>query len=236
MWSRLLTGLAVTFAVFQAAAHHLGSDRGQAGLLVAALALSVTLCFQRLFFEPSFASAARALGLGLPARRGVVTGTVVGLALLLVVPVFVHVTQARVTFYPGWAALLPGLFAQAGLAEELLFRGFVFGNLRRRYPFRRAAAWSMFPFAAVHLPMFATLPWPVALASMGLAVAVSFPLAWLFEMGGGTVWACALLHFVVQATLKLVIVSGPSSAALPLVWIAACAALPFLVFLVARRR
>jgi hypothetical protein len=89
----------------------------------------------------------------------------------------------------------------------------------------------MLPFAAVHLPMFATLPWPVALAALLLALALSFPLAWLFELGGGTVWAPALLHFVVQGALKVTVLSGPSSAALPLVWIVACAVLPYLVFL-----
>ena len=49
---------------------------------------------------------------------------------------------------------LPGLFAQAGIAEELLFRGYLFGHLREGRSFWRAALLSMPPFLAVHLLLF----------------------------------------------------------------------------------
>jgi hypothetical protein len=39
------------------------------------------------------------------------------------------------------------------------------------------------------------MSWPVALAAVGLAVVLSFPLAYLFELGGRTIWAPAILHF-----------------------------------------
>ena len=92
------------------------------------------------------------------------------------------------------------------------------------------------PFTLVHLILFATLPWAIALASVLLAVVISFPLAYLFELGGKTIWAPALVHFTVQGALKVVVVSGESAASLPLVWMAASAVLPFLVFLVPRAR
>ena len=51
------------------------------------------------------------------------------------------------------------------------------------------------------------------------------------ELGGNTIWAPALLHFVVQATVKVVVFSqGAESFAL--VWMAASATIPLLVFTV----
>lgn len=232
--TKLLGGLALVFAGFQWTATVLGSDRGQAGVLVGAVVVAALLAIQRLFFGGSFAAAARALGLGAPHRRGVLTAGAVCSMLLLVIPVYAQWTRAAVEVQPGWAWLLPGLFAQAGVAEETLFRGYLFAHLRRTHAFWPAARRSMVPFVIVHLWLFVTLPWPIAMASLLLAVAISFPLAHLFELAGGTIWAAALVHFVVQGTLKVASVPGEAAATLPLVWIAASATLPFLVFLVPR--
>jgi membrane protease YdiL (CAAX protease family) len=129
---------------------------------------------------------------------------------------------------------LPGLFAQAGIAEEVLFRSYLFGQVRVGRTFWRAAALSMLPFVSVHLILFFSMAWPIALASVLLAVAISFPLAYLFELGGKTIWAPALLHFVIQATVKLLLFShGAESFALA--WMAASAIVPLLVFTVKAR-
>ncbi len=72
--------------------------------------------------------------------------------------------------------------------------------------------------------MFVTLPWPIASAALLLAVVLSFPFAYLFELGGGTIWAPALLHFIIQGAIKIAVVSGESGMTLPLVWMAAAAA------------
>ena len=97
---------------------------------------------------------------------------------------FVRAKGLTSTFYPGWVSLLPGLFAQAGIAEEVLFRGYLFGQVRVGRTFWRAAALSMVPFVSVHLVLFFYMAWPIALASVLLAIAISFPLAYLFELGG----------------------------------------------------
>ena len=173
-------------------------------------------------------SAARAQGAS--SSRAVVV-----LLLGLVVFVFARVTGAASEHcVPGWAWLVPGLFAQGGIAEEILFRGYLFAHLRRGRSFWRAAGLSMLPFVAVHLLLFLSMPWPIALAALVLSVVLSFPLAHLFELGGHTIWGPALLHFVVQATVKVVVVTGDDGAAFPLVWMAASAAGAQLVLLVPR--
>ena len=102
---------------------------------------------------------------------------------------------ASVVAFPGWVWLLPGLFAQAGIAVEALFRGYLFGRLRRSRSFWRAAALATAPFVVVHLILFATMPWPIALAAVLLSVILSFPGApvracWQHHLGAGT----AALH------------------------------------------
>jgi membrane protease YdiL (CAAX protease family) len=204
------------------------------GLVVGALVVGVLFAVERLLFGASWAGAAQRLGFGRPTGRGIAAGAGAALLMLLVIPAFLAGTGASATAHPGWALLVPGLFAQAGIAEESLFRAYLFGHLREGRPFRRAALVAAVPFVAVHLALFLTQPWPIALASVALAAVMSFPLAHLYELGGRTVWAPAILHFVVQGAIKLVVVPGEAGAVLPLVWIAASAALPWLAFLVPR--
>jgi membrane protease YdiL (CAAX protease family) len=234
-WAWLLAGLAVVYAVLQGSAAALGSDRGQAGVVVGALVVAATLAVERMWTGRPTADAARALGLGLPRIGSLAAAAAVCLILLAVVPVFAWYAGVGTATVPGAGRLLPGLFAQAGLAEELLFRGFLFGHLRHGRTFWRAAALATPPFVAVHLLLFATMPWPIATAALLLSVLVSFPLARLLVLGGGTIWPPALVHAVIQGTVKLVAISGDESAAsFPLVWMAASAVVPWLVFLLRR--
>lgn len=233
-WMRLLLGLAVVFALFHFVAAALGSDRGQAGLLVGALVVAATLAAERVLFGVPATRAARDVGLGRPAMRGLLAAAGACMLLLLVFPALAALGGASVVVDSRWAALLPGLFAQGGVAEEALFRGYLFRRVRAGRTFWHAVALATVPFVAVHLFLFATMPWPIALAAVALSAIVGAPLAHLFELGGGTVWAPALLHFTIQGAIKLVSLD-PSDARLPVIWMAASAVLPFLVFLVPRR-
>ena len=228
-WFRLVLGLFLIFGLFHGSATILGSDRGQRGILIGLLIVAATAAADR-FLLPR-RRGARQLGLGRPRTKGIVVAFGIAFVLLLVGILFVRARGLTPAFYPGWISLLPGLFAQAGIAEEVLFRGYLFGHIRVGRTFWRAAALSMLPFVSVHLVLFVSMPWPIALASVLLAVVISFPLACLFELGGETIWAPALLHFVIQATVKVVVFSqGAESVAL--VWMAASALIPLLVFTV----
>jgi membrane protease YdiL (CAAX protease family) len=233
-WTRLLLELAAVFAVFQWSASSLGSDRGQAGLIVGTLVVAVTLAVERARAGQTLVSSAQAIGLGTPRLTGLGVSAGICVLLLLVVPVFARLTGTSVTVESGSLQWLAGLFAQAGIAEEALFRGYLFGHVRRGRSFWGAAGLSMLPFVAVHLLMFATMPWAVALAALLLSVVMSFPLAHLFELGGDTIWPPALLHFVVQGTVKVLAVSGDGAALFPIAWMAASAVLPLCAFLFSR--
>ena len=168
-WLKLLAGLAIPFALFQGLAQALGSDRGQAGIVVAAAVIAALLAVEGLLFGQSARAALRALGFGRPAGRGLMVALGVSLLLLGLFPIYAAIGGASLAADPGWVWLLPGLIAQGGVAEEALFRGYLFGHLRQGRSFRRAAALAALPFALAHLYPLAILPWPVAIASLLLA-------------------------------------------------------------------
>jgi membrane protease YdiL (CAAX protease family) len=212
----------------------LGSDRGQAGLIVGVVVLTAILAADWVLFRQAPAIGVQSLGLGKPAARGTVAALGICGVLLALIPAYAAWRGVSPLMHHGWGWLLPGLFTQAGIAEEVLFRGYLFGRLRKGRGFWDAAALAAVPFVAVHLILFATLDWPVALAAVLLSTILSFPLARLFELGGNTIWPPALLHFVVQGTVKIIEI--PGDAGLPIVWMAASAILPWLVFIPLPRR
>jgi len=235
-WIRLIAGLVLVWILFQRLATALASTRGERGLLVAAGVVAALLLVEWLFFRVPPVHAANALGLGRPKNpRAALLALGLTALLLAYFPLFAAVSGSPLRPIPGWPWLALGLLAQGGLAEEALFRGYLFRRLRERHPFRRAAWLSMVPFTAVHLLLFATLPAPIAAASVVLAVATAFPLAHLFELGGGNVWAPALLHGTIQS-IKLVEPPATHSTQFPLGWMLAAALVPLLAFLATRRR
>jgi membrane protease YdiL (CAAX protease family) len=233
-WTRLVAGVASVFALFHWAAQALGSDRGQAGILIGLLVVTATVVVEGVIFRQPPGLAARSLGLGRPRAGGLITAAAVCVVLLLVVPVFAKLTADSPTFLPGWLSLLPGLFAQAGVAEEVLFRGYLFARLRQGRSFWRAAGLSILPFAGVHLVLFSTMPWPIALAALLLSIVVSVPLAHLFKLGGDTIWAPALVHFVVQGTVKVITFTDATGSGFNLLWMAASAFVPMFALLIPR--
>ena len=228
-WFRLLLGLAVVFGLFHGVASRLGSVLGEEGIVIALLVVTATALVDWLLFGPRPQAVIRHLGLGPPRLQGLFLSAGVALLLLLTGFASARLTGTTVTPVAWWAWVLPGLFAQGGIAEEVLFRGYLFRSVRIGRSFWHAAWASMLPFVAVHLLLFFTMPWPVALASVLLAMVVSFPLARLYELGGDTIWAPALLHFVIQGTIKVVVVRDEAES-FAILWMIASALVPLLVF------
>lgn len=229
-WLSLYLATAALYSLMHWSASALGSLRGEAGLAVGALMLAAILAVDRVLFSDSMKCSARELGLGAPNERGVIAAFVVGALLVATLPLAATLTGATLKLRSDWLWLIPGLLAQAGMAEELLFRGFVYGRIRRERTFWRAVWLSLPPFVLVHLVLFFLMDWPIALASVALSV-ISVPaLCQLYELGGRTIWAPALVHAVIQGAIKLVDIQGASAMAVPLVWIGACALIPYLAF------
>lgn len=199
--------------------------------MVALAVVAATSIAQRWLDGGSLIEATKWLGLGIPRLRGLTAACAVCASLAIAQTAFVTASGAVVS-YDASAWLLAGLFAQGGVAEETLFRGYLFGDVRRRFPFWRAWFASMIPFVVVHWFLFLTMPWPVATAAVLLAVATSIPLSHLYELGGRTIWAPALLHFTIQSVPKIFIPADGARLTFPLTWMAVCGVLPLLVLLI----
>ena len=225
-------GFFVGWLVLDRLAFALGSFRGEWGLPVALATLAVLVVFEAIAFRTPWRDLPRSLGLTRPAPRATIAIVVLSLALVGFLPLYAMVMGIPLAMVPGWPLLAAGIFLQAGMAEETLFRGFLFRHLRQGRGFWAAALLSAIPFIAVHLVLFDTNNWQVALAAVLVSVSLSFPFAWAFERAGNSIWPVALLHAVIQGCIKLVIAPEASFLHLALVWMAVSAVVPWLVFLI----
>jgi membrane protease YdiL (CAAX protease family) len=227
----VFAGFVLIWLVLDRSAAFFHSTYGEAGLGICALVLAAAVVVEMLVSRTSPGEAIRALGIGRPSARAVVIGLLLCLALLLFYPVLSWVTGTPLRLRGNWLWLIPGLFAQGGIAEETVFRGYMFRHLRARHSFWAAAGRATLPFTAVHLLLFFTQSPAVAVAATLLAITVSFPMAYLFELGRNTIWIPALLHFLIQGYIKLV--ELPPSLLMPaaVAWMGVCATVPYLVFL-----
>ncbi len=138
-----------------------------------------------------------ALGLQRPAAHAVALAGLVGGLYLTVLPFGANALGATLEVRENWPAVLVGVLLFHGLAEELVWRGYVFARLREQRSFAAAVWWSVPLIALTHTPMVVTDGWLVgALATLTAAI-TCWPLAYLWERGGLTVWAPALLHALI---------------------------------------
>jgi membrane protease YdiL (CAAX protease family) len=211
----------------------LGSFRGEAGVVVCVVVLAAALAVELIRTRRSPRSALAELGLR-PSRRTALLRTgALCVVMLGFFPLYALGTGDALVLRDGVWLLVPGLFAQGGITEEVVFRGYLFRHMREGRTFRQAAIAAAVPFIAVHLLLFLSLEPAVALAALFVAVAISFPLAWLYERAGNSIWPGALLHSVVQGSIKLVETDG-SYATVALAWMALCVVAPWALFLLLR--
>jgi membrane protease YdiL (CAAX protease family) len=196
----VLTGFVLLFLLLDRTPLLLTSRDPTVGFLVASVALAIAaIGLDMLLFRRTLPSAWRNLGLGRPDARTLVVTTLIGMLTMGFFPIFSWVTGASFALPEGWLWILTGLFAVHGIAEEVLFRGFAFHNLRVGRPFGRAALLSLLLFAIAHLYLFTYMPLALALFATFLSLASAYPLAYLFERSNNTIWAPAVLHTQVHA-------------------------------------
>lgn len=232
---KLTVGFALIYLVLDRSATWTNSLFGEYGVLICALVIAAALLVERRLFGIAPRHAFAALGFGWPSLRGLLAALLASLVLLAYLPLFILVTGQPLTLRVGWPWIALGVLLQGGIAEELLWRGYLFRRLRATRSFWRAAAIGMLFMVAQHTLLLWSLPLPIALGALVVALGTSFPLAYLFELGGKTVWGAALLHAIIQGTFKVIVV--PEASMLPALvgWMAASVAVPYVALLVRRR-
>jgi membrane protease YdiL (CAAX protease family) len=202
----VLIGFVLLFVLLDRTPLLLESYGRTEGFLVASGVLVVAAVgLDMLLFKRTLATAWRNLGFGRPGLRTLVITTLIGVLMMGFFPVFSWITRASFSLPEDWMWFLVGLFAVHGIAEEVLFRGFAFHNLRLGRTFGRAAWLSLLLFAIAHLYLFTYMMPVLALFATFLSLASAYPLAYLFERGNNTIWAPAVLHTQVHAISFFVI-------------------------------
>lgn len=179
--------------------------------------------------QVALVQAFREVGFGTPEWRAVAIALVVSALMLSFFPLYSSLARTKLELQSNWIWILVGIITGVGIAEETLFRGYVFNFFRERFPFWKAATYSMFLFAAMHLLLLFWLPLPIAIAAIFLAILAAYPTAYLFEKGNRTIWAPAILHSSALAT-NLFVVPLEMSVSLSLLWICVVVIGSFLVF------
>jgi membrane protease YdiL (CAAX protease family) len=148
----------------------------------------------------SLAQSFRDVGFGIPNWRVMGIAVVISALMLVFFPLYSSLANVDLPLKSNWFWILIGIITGVGIAEETLFRGYVFGFLRETRTFMKAATLSMFLFGAMHLLLLLWLPLPVAIAAILLAIIAAYPTAYLFETGNRTIWPSAILHTTALAT------------------------------------
>jgi membrane protease YdiL (CAAX protease family) len=218
--SIILLSSILLFFVFQATAFLTKSfELTLSSLIVCVTVVGTTLLIEQLVFKRSILQALRKLGFGYSTQPAIGLAILISLLMLAFYPVFAWSVGAPVALADDWLWKLIGVIAMGGIAEETLFRGFVFGHFRETQSFREAIFLSMVVFAAVHLLLFTYLPATVALISTSIAIASSLPLGYLFEQGNNTIWAPVILHSAARTFGVVVAISEPFLMTATVAWL-----------------
>jgi membrane protease YdiL (CAAX protease family) len=134
------------------------------------------------------------LGVGRPVWRGVVAATAAGAAVVATFVGGAAVLDIDVELRSNWPAVFVAALLFHGVAEELVWRGYVFGHLRRRTSFRGAVARSIPLIAMTHIPIVVSNGIGVGTLAVLTAAVTCLPFAYLYERGGRTIWPPAILH------------------------------------------
>lgn len=199
-----------------------------AAVILASLAVSVLL------YRTSPRDAVRALGLGRPDARSLVVAAIIAGLVVLVFPVTTAVSGTSIPLVHGWPWALIGILTLHGLAEEMVWRGFVFRRLAEGRAFW-TAVWLTMPLIAVtHVPILVTSGPAIGIGAMVVAAVTSIAFSRLYVMGGGTLWAPGLVHAAIDS-FKLVVLPAAALAVYPYLIIGFSIVVPLLVLLVPRR-
>jgi membrane protease YdiL (CAAX protease family) len=200
-------------------------------IVVLAAVLLVVLLPGKLVYRKSILIIISDIGLRKTNLSGLAPGIFVSVALLCTYPMLGYLLNASITSSESWQWNIIGLIFTGGVAEEMLFRGYLFGGLRKEMSFRKAALISAICFTLIHLFMFSYMDWPVALLSTLLALATSIPLAFLFEKGSNTIWSPAIVHTAIRTIGLVVTVDEEHFMQFSMAWITACMIQPYIILI-----
>ena len=188
-----------------------------------------------LCYNKSTKNAAVDIGLKSISFKRVKTGLSLSLTILLMYPLLAYILDTTIDLNEKWGLNAIGLLLTAGVTEELLFRGFLFGKLRVTMSFRKAAGISVMAFSLAHLLMFTYMDWTIALSSTLLAVGLSIPFAYLYETAENSIWSPAIFHAAIRSIGMIFITEDKNYIMLVLAWMAISLLVPNIFMLLNKK-
>jgi membrane protease YdiL (CAAX protease family) len=228
-WARFLVGFVVLWAVLAVASS--GDPTARWGPAILAVVVAASLGVSRVLYRLPWRAAVRALGLGRPDRRALAVSAGISALVLLVWPATALLSGASIPLRSDWPVVLIGILALHGLAEEMIWRGYVFRRLARGRSFWPAVCWTMPLIAITHVPIIVTSGPAIGVGAMLVAATTSIALSRLYTMGGGTLWAPAVLHAAIDS-FKLVVLPAAAVPIYPFLIIGFSIVVPLLVLMV----
>lgn len=134
------------------------------------------------------------LGLGRPPTRSMVAATVVGGALVATYLGGAALLGIELQLRSNWPSVLVGALLFHGVAEELVWRGYVYGRFRRTNTFAGAVLRTTPLIALTHVPILVSSGLTVGSLAVLTAAITCLPLAYLYDHGHRTVWPPAIVH------------------------------------------
>jgi membrane protease YdiL (CAAX protease family) len=174
-----------------------------AGLDSAGVVIALTVALEMRISKVSFTEALQSGGL----KRGTslqIKTALIGLApLALAYLMLFAALEISADTVPDLPWVMLKFFIAQGLAEEIVFRGFVFRHLRGGRSFLHASTLSAVLFSLIHVANFSHGFSQQMLVAVSLSIVFGFvltyPLSLLFELGAGSIAGGALLHVGVDS-------------------------------------
>jgi membrane protease YdiL (CAAX protease family) len=190
---------------------------------------------ERVLFGTSPRRAVQLLGLARPPAGGLRPVLLVSLPLVVYYPLFALLSGSPLPLREGWVLTAIGVFLQGGIAEEVIWRGFLFRHLRQGRGFWAATVMTMVYMVLAHVVLVWSLDPVSAAAAIVVSAVIVFPMCHVFELDRGAVWAVALLHAVVQGMPKLFDVPAEIGPPSIVGWALLTTLAPLLVFVFRRQ-
>lgn len=235
----IIIGYAIIYGALELIAH-LTVDviKTENALIVMAGVLVCTAIVETVIFRNSFTDLVKLLGLGKPTASSIIAALIITAVLFACYPLITLITGFKFTIPENWLLLAVGVFALHGIAEEVLYRGYLFRRLRIKRTFWRAAWLAVLLFSIAHIPIIINQGVLVGGMAVLLSVVSSFPFAWMYEKGGNTIWAPAIVHFAIDTVIPILALGGgigEGSQIAVILWMLTAMIVPYLAFLLLRK-
>lgn len=231
----IIAGYLILYGVLELAAKLTG-DTGNTwnALLITACVLLTAILVEVFIFRKRFNDLIKLLGFGKPRGKAIAAALVITLLMFLCYPAITAITGYPFTLPADWLWLAIGVFVFHGIAEEVLYRAFLFRRLREGRSFWKAAWLAVIFFTAAHIPIIVNMGLMVGGMAVLLAVVSSFPFSYLYEKGGNTIWGPAIVHAAIDTIIPILAAGGMNeqSTMAVSVWMAAAMIIPYTAFLI----